>query len=101
MALPAEAAQRAATEAKEEKEEAKQAKQDKQEKQDKMPAREPIRMRRAKAWSASVSAALPCMTAPVGAVAPVATAWRLPSRRPFVAIARQHVDAARRENRSR
>ena len=34
---------------------------------DKMPAREPIRMRRAKAWLASVSAALPCMTAPVGA----------------------------------
>ena len=32
-----------------------------------MPAREPIRMRRAKAWLASVSAALPCMTAPVGA----------------------------------
>jgi hypothetical protein len=36
-------------------------------KQDKMPAREPIRMRRAKAWLASVSAALPCTTAPVGA----------------------------------
>ena len=46
MALPAEASKRAATEAKEEtKKEARDAK---------MPAREPVRMRRAKTWSTEV-----------------------------------------------
>ena len=125
-----------------------------------MPAREPIRMRRAKAWNvevenayrfqcagwrsaeeyaqgeygdeiswfsdsglvekvqnrqglfmyfkrlASVSAALPRWRRAArsprrrgAGVAVAAAAWRQPSRRPFVAIERENVDAARRENR--
>ena len=43
----------------ERKEETKKEAQDAKDAKDKMPAREPIRMRRAKAWLASVSAALP------------------------------------------
>ena len=51
MALPAEASKRAATEAKEE---TKKEAQDAKDAKHKMPAREPIRMRRAKAWNVEV-----------------------------------------------